>query len=61
MEKKYDKWGRELYPMTAEEQKIYDRLMEEHPSEVSRINAILLDPPGTRDWEELEGILEMYG
>ncbi len=50
----YDKWGRELYPLTPEEQPIYDRLMQEVPQEAGYIEAMLLEPPEQRDWEEIE-------
>ena len=63
MEKKYDKWGRELYPMTAEERKIYDRLKEKYKGDrgaLGLIEAELLGPTERRNWEECEGILSLY-
>ena len=53
----------EMFPLTQEEQPIYDKLMEEYKDNrgaMEMINHELATPPQQRDWEELEGVLEMY-
>ena len=59
MEKKYDKWGRELYPLTEAEKPIYDRLMKEYPDEEDSIIHELTSPPEQRDWEMLEWAINL--
>ena len=54
-----DKWGRRLYPLTAEEQPTYDRLMKEYPEEKDWIEHELTSPPEQRDWEELEWAISL--
>ena len=59
MEKKYDKWGRELYPLTEQEKPIYDRLMKEYPNDKCQIEHELTNSPEQRDWEMLEWVISL--
>lgn len=58
-----NKFGQTIYPMTSEEKLIYNRLKEKYKDDraaLRLIEAELLDPTEKRNWEEREGILEMY-
>lgn len=54
---KVNKFGQRIYPMSYEEEKIYNRLMKEYPQEAQMIEQELLKRPENRNWELLEDMI----
>ena len=55
-----DRFGRKFYPMSAEEEKIYNRLIKEYPQEKQIIYMERLEKPENRDWANLEEAIKYF-